>query len=599
MKLHLLLILALLTVASALTDQQCLELRNDTRYLAEDVLGCYRKVPLSAQEKSDTLDNLKKVLEFYVFKEAVRDSPTPGPFIHIRVHIDETLEDIRKSTASDSIGAWDFFQIIQDKIFTPLADAHTSIEKPACFSGAVYQPFSLSGKMGRSSNVRVFVASVEDNPLYKAVWNVDDLKQYINQEITHIDGVPAFKALYKQALRFPELSKDPSVNFNQQLLGHSFRVRPTRGEQADLHHFAVNYTFADGRSALVPWAASHLGSVAYNDCLAPTNHSIQQLLDDLGLFRLKSFKDAEAENTTQIQMFALPNHPDVVVMRVEDFMTNVTEQVEQKILAFNQSKLLIDLRDNGGGIVCEGFHLIELLTAHPPPILYDMRQSPGLSEIVEASAKNNSYDLFGPSFWDKPFTNETFEDWYTPRVLHRGGVRHPYTQLIQYPELSCIKDGLRPPAFNRPFDEIILLTNGLCGSTCAIFSSLLSLSHDHVTTAAVGGIPHQKMSFSTFPGGMVIEGEEIISFFDNYDLKDSPYRPNHFGTSASVRFAFLELYLTITDTEEPEEFNYLPADHRIYFWPGKNDTDVLYDVAALLFKEKKEKEGKRHLQMFV
>lgn len=65
-----------------------------------------------------------------------------------RVHIDETLEDIRKSTSSDSIGAWDFFQIIQDKIFTPLADAHTSIEKPACFSGAVYQPFSLSGKMG-------------------------------------------------------------------------------------------------------------------------------------------------------------------------------------------------------------------------------------------------------------------------------------------------------------------------------------------------------------------------------------------------------------------------------------------------------------------
>lgn len=95
---------------------------------------------------------------------------------------------------------------------------------------------------------------------------------------------------------------DPSVNFNQQLLGHSFRVRPTRGEQADLHHFAVNYTFSDGRSVLVPWAASHLGSVAYNDCLTSTNHSTQQLLDDIGLFRLKSSKDAEAENTTQIQV---------------------------------------------------------------------------------------------------------------------------------------------------------------------------------------------------------------------------------------------------------------------------------------------------------
>lgn len=61
----------------------------------------------------------------------------------------------------------------------------------------------------------------------------------------------------------------------------------------------------------------------------------------------------------------------------------------------------------------------------------------------------------------------------------------------------------------------MLVTNGVCGSTCAIFSSLLSLVHDHVSTVAVGGLPHtQEMSFSTFPGGMVISDREIMSIFE-------------------------------------------------------------------------------------
>jgi len=109
-----------------------------------------------------------------------------------------------------------------------------------------------------------------------------------------------------------------------------------------------------------------------------------------------------------------------------------------------------------------------------------------------------------------------------------------------------------------------------------------------VITVAVGGLPHnEKMSFSTFPGGLVFEDKEIMSIFDAYNMHDDPNRPHEFGTSASVRFAFLELYLSISSTKTPEEFTFYPADHRIKFWPGNNEADTkkLYDMVVPLFKK--------------
>lgn len=41
-------------------------------------------IPLSNEEKESTIQNVKKLLEFYIFKDIVRDAPTPGPFIKVR-----------------------------------------------------------------------------------------------------------------------------------------------------------------------------------------------------------------------------------------------------------------------------------------------------------------------------------------------------------------------------------------------------------------------------------------------------------------------------------------------------------------------------------
>lgn len=77
-----------------------------------------------------------------------------------------------------------------------------------------------------------------------------------------------------------------------------------------------------------------------------------------------------------------------------------------------------------------------------------------------------------------------------------------------------------------------------------------------------------------------------MTHHSSYKLHNNTGRPQSFHTTASVRFAFLELYLSVSDTDNPEEFNFLPADHRIKFWPGPSavDTKKMYDMVVPLFK---------------
>lgn len=186
-----------------------------------------------------------------------------------------------------------------------------------------------------SASVRVFVANTENRTEYSSVWDLNQIRSKKGLEIITIDGVPAFKAILKNALRFPELSKgmyrdtllwvvhliiittisyrddhvylpcsDPSVNFNHQLLGSSYRARGTASETADLQHFVMNYTFSDGSSLSVPWAGAHLWPGKFGDCTAPqvnVTAAVKDVRKEVTHFRFDR-KDAEQEPTSIINV---------------------------------------------------------------------------------------------------------------------------------------------------------------------------------------------------------------------------------------------------------------------------------------------------------
>jgi hypothetical protein len=216
-----------------------------------------------------------------------------------------------------------------------------------------------------------------------------------------------------------------------------------------------------------------------------------------------------------------------------------------------------------------GLYLLQKITGKAPEAVYDMSHSPLLDALTDAATtlKRTQY-LFGPDFWTNPATANYFDGdaWYYPgRNLTRGNITSLYSSLLEFPDHEC----LIPSASTFQFKQVILLTNGYCGSTCAIFTTYLKKAlPDMVETIVVGGIKSsgESISYSTFPGGVVKNDVETIKWINDLSLNNNSNAPKPFPYTTSLSYAFPELYLNPGDPY-PEEFTFFGADRHIWSWP--------------------------------
>lgn len=97
--------------------------------------------------------------------------------------------------------------------------------------------------------------------------------------------------------------------------------------------------------------------------------------------------------------------------------------------------------------------------------------------------------------------------------MDRGGGIREISQLLYATSdndpFRCTSSNLQAQ-FAAKFTEIVLVSNGYCGSTCAIFSSIAARHIGKgVTTVVVGGRKATPQQFWSFPGGEVLTLEEI------------------------------------------------------------------------------------------
>jgi len=249
--------------------------------------------------------------------------------------------------------------------------------------------------------------------------------------------------------------------------------------------------------------------------------------------------------------------------------------------------LILDLRSNGGGDICLGYQVISALMEEKNPFgKYDIIHSKATSIIVNKLAQPQFANIpFSPSFWVDPQTGKRYKDisWYSPgHVQERANIDSTYSNLVH---LYC-------PNITSPvkylFKQILILTDGLCGSTCAVFSSHLGQA-DHVNTIVIGGLLGKTQQYFSFPGGEVfnLQGlREIISLIQVSD----PSFPSAFKTSASLSFTLQEIYpwnkLNVTDLI-PLEFQYRPATHHLTKWNFESNVELYTDVASYFGSKKK------------
>eukprot|EP01094_Clydonella_sp_ATCC50884_P008549 TRINITY_DN1811_c0_g1_i1.p1 TRINITY_DN1811_c0_g1~~TRINITY_DN1811_c0_g1_i1.p1 ORF type:complete len:216 (-),score=42.18 TRINITY_DN1811_c0_g1_i1:96-743(-) len=181
--------------------------------------------------------------------------------------------------------------------------------------------------------------------------------------------------------------------------------------------------------------------------------------------------------------------------------------------------------------------------------------------------------VWSPSFYanhdDEPISaNDT--SYLIPGVPHvRGGHLRNYTRLVHI--ANCGNFGYRiDPAIKFDPEEIIIVTHGFCGSTCALFSTHLAL-YDSVRTFVFGGIDGHEQQFFSFPGGQVLDTPGLFQTISQlgFDTSAGPAQPGDIQpralpTTASYRFCVREVYPNepVAYSTPPMEFSFQPGSYR-------------------------------------
>jgi hypothetical protein len=215
-------------------------------------------------------------------------------------------------------------------------------------------------------------------------------------------------------------------------------------------------------------------------------------------------------------------HKDVAVLSIPNFVgTSVAQKAFQatsqeflaKALADGKTKLILDLQANGGGTILQGYDLFKQLFPDYDPYGANRYRATEAADLIGQTyseraslaprGSNSSLTTAQSSYFDyhtdmtadgKPFTSwaekfgphEVNGDNYT--TLARWNLSDYYVNVssggIYVSGYGPLANITGPPKFQP--ENIVIVTDGYCASTCTIFSEFLT-KQAGVKTIAMGG----------------------------------------------------------------------------------------------------------------
>ncbi|KAI4651155.1 uncharacterized protein J4E79_009354 [Alternaria viburni] len=325
-------------------------------------------------------------------------------------------------------------------------------------------------------------------------------------------------------------------------------------------------------------------------------------------------------------------YEDVAVLQVPNFVGNVRAEVPfqeltqnfiPKALADGKTKLIIDLQANGGGTILQGYDMFKQLfpdveplgtnrwRAHQAMDLVGQSLSKFASQFSRELGNNNTISFAQSSYFDyhmdmkadgTPFSSwdekigpkEVHGEFYTTEARwNLSDVYVPYVSgginVTGYGPLSGVTG---PPKFAP--ENIVIVTDGYCASTCTIFSELMK-QQGGVKTIAMGGRSNKNpiqaiggvKGVNNFAFGYIQQTVQYAVRFDPA-LNSSILREDYYsdlvyarsvggGGAVNTRDG-----LRANDTSGVSlQFQYEEADCRLYFTPEMTvDITALWKAAA-------------------
>ncbi|KAI9744137.1 MAG: hypothetical protein M1818_002289 [Claussenomyces sp. TS43310] len=316
-------------------------------------------------------------------------------------------------------------------------------------------------------------------------------------------------------------------------------------------------------------------------------------VDDVAVLSVLAF---ESESTVEFQAIA------------QDFLADAVRD--------GKKKLVIDLSANGGGYILQGYDLFRQF--FPQTVQYGysrMRENDAFNIIAElfsdaipanysaataTDAQIQEYESFFNYRYDLNLTDQhfaTFEDKFAPHVyagdnytnILRWDLNDPLTTSNSTYGFGTDLTGYGSREnFTQPFpaENIIMLYDGYCASTCTLFSDFMRIQGG-VKSIIMGGRPGKGQIQAV--GG--VKGAQAWGWADVYDNAQLLYKSatpeqqavlddltplpmaRSSSTGLNLRDSMLPDHL---NDGLPAQFVYEPADCRLYYTP-----EMITDVTAL------------------
>jgi len=574
-----------------------------------DAINCMSSMPFNKDWATATVDVLSQSLENYGFLALYHNSGPPYIVtLDIQKELSKTQQMINNGDFSSDM---DFQDHVQDLIQLT-EDAHTRYQKPVCYNAVLLQPFAFDLRIVEANEA---TGSVEEEPKaflmrsaytdkYLEIYPDSPITNLFGQEITLLNGLEFTTEITTWADTHETRSNNRGVRFNTALRSYLFRsaiqynVRPL----SDL-----KVTLADGNTYTFPWMASYttgFSNISYcaaidttlnNNNLESTSRSRifpsinrthhPELLDPptpLVHKILRTATPSEREiiipSDTPYAVSCFTQHVsgndadlaginNVLVMKVASFappgatgFKGFLNNVEQ-CLSSEYDMIVIDVMQNGGGIVCLGLRLLELLIEdyyndHTlVQMNYDLPHSTLMDTYIDVVNSNEGYINKETG---KPYVDG--KAYYYGRNVTMGGIEH---QRTNYFSLDCsdiekLPLNFKPKKFMTP-DKLIIITDGLCGSTCACFTKIPQ-EHDKATLIGVGGLWEEDMDVSSFAGGFVSNADTMAEI-----AKESGLEFPKFLTNQHWQFDWAIWYSNKFPTR-PAQFVVTEPNYREPFW---------------------------------
>lgn len=259
---------------------------------------------------------------------------------------------------------------------------------------------------------------------------------------------------------------------------------------------------------------------------------------------------------------------NTTVLRLRSFDTSATNTywvsslngaINDQALYNLNDNLIIDVSNNGGGLVCLNYDTLSFLVKswstrydflHGEDTVFsefDLRMS-DLQNRLDSFGALNIYDAYNTT------TGENLSWRYLiPTTRTIGGRTSSYSQVFNWNPCT-FGEYVYPPAYN--FDKIIVITDGRCGSSCAYFINQLR-ENNKIRVVSYGGIYGEPLATSSFAGGNVFTWDYMRAWTQS--VPRNPF-------SSYVSWNFRQNYSPGKYPEIPRQMDRLEADWYLPLW---------------------------------